>query len=98
MSEYITPKGRVLTVHAQESLLRHGFQEPFNLIDDIIDNYSRRITQSDDATVYIQRTQGRVRRYNIVIEGEEGIVTGLLNLTTRELQNLGRNYGFNPDI
>jgi filamentous hemagglutinin len=76
MSDYITPKGRVLTVHAQESLLRHDLLEPFDLIDDIIDNSSRRTTQSDGATVYIQRTQGRVRKYNIVIEGEEGIVLG----------------------
>lgn len=74
MSEYITPHGRILTVHAQESLLRHGFQEPFALVDNIIENYSRRAIQIDGATVYIQRTAGRARRYNIVVEGEEGMV------------------------
>lgn len=94
MSVRTTPNGRIITAHALISLLRHGFQEPFDLVDDIIENYSRRTTQDDGATVYIQRAAGRKRRYNIVIEGEEGIVTGLLNLTVRELQNLGQNYGF----
>ncbi|RCJ25177.1 hypothetical protein A6770_27950 [Nostoc minutum NIES-26] len=78
MSEYITPNGRIPTRHAKESLLRHGFQELFDLVDDIIENYSRRTTQSDGATVYIQRTRGKTTEHNIVIEGEEGIVTGLL--------------------
>ena len=98
MSDQTTPNARILTVHAQQSLLRHGFQEPFDLVDDIIENYSRRTTQDDGATVYIQRAAGRKRRYNIVIEGEEGIVTGLLNLTARELQNLGQNYGFDSNL
>ena len=98
MSVRTTPNGRILTKHAQESLLRHGFQEPFDQVDNIIENYSRRNRQNDGAIVYIQRAAGRGRRYNIIIEGEEGIVTGLLNLTTRELENLGRNYGFNPEL
>jgi filamentous hemagglutinin len=98
MSVCTTPNGRILTNHAQESLLRHGFQEPFALVDDIIENYSRRTSQGDGATVYIQRARGRTRRYNIVIEGDQGIVTGLLNLTARELENIGQNYGFNPNL
>jgi len=32
----------------------------------------------------------------MVIEGADGIVTGMLNLTRHELNNLGRNYGFAP--
>jgi ABC-type sulfate transport system substrate-binding protein len=98
MSVSTTPNGRFLTEHAQQSLLRHGFQQPFDLVDNIIENYSRRTTQDDGATVYIQRVGGRTKRYNIVIEGTEGIVTGLLNLTPRELENLGRNYGFNANL
>ncbi len=49
-----TPRGRKLTTHARESLPRHGFTEPFSLVDEIIDNYTRRTTQRDGATVYIQ--------------------------------------------
>jgi len=37
-------------------------------VDDIIENYLRRTTQDDGATVYIQRAAGRGRRYNIKIK------------------------------
>jgi filamentous hemagglutinin len=93
---YATPKGRRLTQHARESLIRHGFQEPFNLIDDIIDNASRVATQNDGASVYIRRVERRRRSYDIVIESDKGIITAMRHLTRRELKNLGRNYGFDP--
>ena len=32
----------------------------------------------------------------MVIEGVDGIVTGLRNLTRHEINQLGRNYGFAP--
>jgi hypothetical protein len=32
----------------------------------------------------------------MVIEGADGIVTGMCNLTRHEINNLGRNYGFDP--
>jgi filamentous hemagglutinin len=92
----MTPAGRPLTAHAQESLRRHGFQEPFGQVDDIIDHATHTTSQADGATVYIQRTGTRSRKYNIVIEGDEGIVTGMRNLSKHELENLGRNHGFNP--
>lgn len=91
-----TPQGRGLTRHALESLRRHGFREPFDLVDDIIENATHVTTQSDGATVYIQRTRGRGRSFHIVVESDKRIVTGLVNLTRRELTNLGRNYGFDP--
>jgi filamentous hemagglutinin len=85
-----------LTGHARESLRRHGFREPFQDVDDVIDNFMRQTTQADGATVYIQRSKGRGRRYHIVIVGDEGIVTGLRDLSRHELENLGRNHGFDP--
>jgi hypothetical protein len=93
-----TPGGRKLTEHAQESLRRHGFKEPFSQVDDIIENYIRTTTQADGATVYIQRAGGRGRSYNIAIVNEQGeIVTAMRNLDPIELRNLGRNYGFDPN-
>ena len=91
-----TPKGRVLTRHALESLIRHGFREPFELVDDIIENATHVTTQSDGATVYIQRARGRGRSFHIVVENDNRIVTALLNLSRHELTNLGRNYDFDP--
>ena len=64
--------GRKLTEHAQESLRRHGFKEPFSQVDDIIENYTRTTTQADGATVYIQRAGERGRSYNIAIVNEQG--------------------------
>ncbi len=91
-----TPRGRPLTEHAKESLRRHGFKEPFDEVDEIADQATRIATQADGATVYIQRAGTRSKRYNVVIEGVAGIVTGLRSLTKHELENLGRNHGFQP--
>jgi hypothetical protein len=92
-----TPQGRPLTDHAKDSLRRHGFKEPFDQVDEIVDQATRVTTQADGATVYIQRAGTRSKRYNVIIEGVEGIVTGLRNLTKHELENLGKNYGFQPN-
>lgn len=93
-----TPGGRNLTGHAEESLSRHGFKKPFDQVDDVIDNASRTTTQADGGQVYIQRTGGRQRAYNVVVTNQRGdIVTGMRNLSPRELRNLGDNYGFDPN-
>ena len=94
----VTPKGRRLSTHAAiDSLRRHGFLE-LSEIDDVIDNATRITTQSDGATVYIQRVGRRRRTYNIVIVGDRGIVTGLREINPGELRRLGRNYGFDPNL
>jgi hypothetical protein len=35
---HTTPKGRRLTGYARESLIRHGFQEPLDTVDAIIEH------------------------------------------------------------
>ena len=98
-----TPAGRILTEHSKESLVRHGYREPFADVDRVIDNANRvRRQLYDNAAVYIQRVGGRNRKYDVVIVNDndpsgEVIITGLRNLTPRELQNLGRNNGFDPN-
>jgi filamentous hemagglutinin len=93
-----TPGGRPLTRHAQESLRRHGFREPFDQVDDIIENFTRKTTQADGATVYIQRSNSGGRKYNLAILNEKGgVVTAMRNLNPHELRNLARNHGFNPN-
>ena len=91
-----TPKGRKLTKHSQESLRRHGFKKPWDKVDAIIDDATRIVTQADGATVYIKRAAGRGRRYDFVITDDEGIVTGMLGKTRHEMNNLARNYGWEP--
>lgn len=91
-----TPGGRPITGHAaQDSLARHGIS--LNEVDDTIDNYTRKTTQRDGATVYIKSQPGRGSKYSLVIVGKNGIVTAMKNLSKLELKNLGRNYGFNPN-
>lgn len=93
-----TPGGRKLTKHAQESLKRHKFKEPYSEVDNIIDNASRTTSQADGGTVYLQKAAGRGRKYNLAIVNErEEVVTAMRNLSPLELKNLGRNYGFNPN-
>jgi RHS repeat-associated protein len=95
-----TPGGRNLSIHAEtDSLRRHGFQDPFNDIDDIIDNYSRITTQQDGATVYIKKVGRRGDSYAIVILNEDTntIITAIKGLDKKALKKLGQNYGFNPN-
>ncbi len=93
----VTPKGRRLSTHADINSLRcHGFRD-LSEVDDVIDNPTRVTTQRDGATVYIQRVGRRQRRYNIVIVGDRGIVTGMRNTEPRELRRLGQRYGFTPN-
>jgi filamentous hemagglutinin len=96
MNAFTTPKGRIISRHAAISLVRHGFTEPFNLVDEIIDSPSYVVTQADGSTVYIQSLKSRGNRYNLIIVGEEGIVTGLRQLSRQDLNNLARNYGWEP--
>lgn len=97
MQQFLTtPKGRKLTDDAQESFRRHGFKEPWDDIDNIMDNPTRIVTQEDGATVYIKRTVGRRRRYDFVIEGEKGLVTGMRGKTRHEMNNLAHNYEWEP--
>lgn len=89
-----TPSGRPLSNHAFESLERHGFKS-LQQVDDIISNATHRISQSDGATAFVQKMgRGGKTRFNIVVEGERGIVTGMRNFTKQEVRNMARNQGW----
>ncbi|WP_225594830.1 hemagglutinin repeat-containing protein [Pseudomonas sp. PDM22] len=94
ISETSTPSGRTLTDHAVESLTRHGFKD-LQQVDDVINNSTHTITQLDGATVYVQKNgSGSKARYNIVVEGEGGIVTGMRNFKKFEVEKMARNQGW----
>jgi RHS repeat-associated protein len=92
-----TPKGRRLTTHADlDSLARHGFEEPFDDVDDIIDNATRTTQQADGANVYIKAFPGK--RYAVaIVTHDDALVTAIKDLTGSDLRSLGRRYGFNPN-
>jgi len=52
----------------------------------------RVLTQADGATVRI--LQNASGRFNVVVEGERGIITTFENLSQKSLDRLGRNYGW----
>jgi hypothetical protein len=47
--------------------------------------------QADGAIAHVSQLGDR---YNVIVVGEEGIVTAIKGLTKRELGNLARNYGW----
>ncbi len=89
-----TPEGRVLTKHAlEDSILRHGIT--LQQIDDALDNYSRVRTQQDGANAYIKKNADGT--YTVVIfDKSGGIVTAIKGLKPKELNAIGRRYGFDP--
>jgi hypothetical protein len=52
----------------------------------------RIMTQADGAKVYVKEI--RPGRFNVIVEGERGIITGMKNLDQRAIANLARNYGW----
>ncbi|MDP9535599.1 DUF637 domain-containing protein [Pseudomonas protegens] len=89
-----TPDGRVLTGHTFESLQRHGFKN-LRQVDEVINNATHKINQSDGAVVFVQKVGvGAKARYNIVVSGEEGIVTGMRLFKKDAVEKMARNQGW----
>lgn len=73
---------------------RHGFKN-LQQVDDIISNASHQISQKDGATVFVQKMgRGGKTRFNLIVKGEKGIVTGMRNFTKQEVRNMARNQGW----
>ena len=49
-------------------------------------------TQSDGATEYVKKLASG--RFNVVVEGEVGIVTVIINKTAGDIRRRGQNYGW----
>lgn len=50
------------------------------------------MVQADGATVRIH--QNELGRFNVVVEGERGIITTFENLSQKSLDRLAKNYGW----
>ncbi len=77
------------TKHGAERLLERGFT-PSEIIalknhPDII------MTQSDGANVLITNFNGK---YNIIVEGENGVITSLKNISQKSFDRLAENYNW----
>ena len=87
----VTPAGRPVTVHGAERLLeRFG---SLQAADDIIANASSVVMQRNGAIVHVRKTgRGRKAEFDLVVEGDEGIVTGIKNLSRTDVKALSKTY------
>lgn len=80
-------KGERVTKHGDERLKERSFSTK-----DIKDtkNTSNTKKQADGAKVYIKELENG--KYNVIIEGEKGIITALKNISQKALDRLSKNY------
>ena len=75
------------TKHGAERLIERGFTpkdiSDLKLRPDIIK------TQSDGAQVFIKQVNGK---YNVIVEGDNGVITSLKNISENSLNRLSGNY------
>jgi hypothetical protein len=57
---------------------------------DVIANPTQTLSQADGAQVYVQQVGDR---YNVVVQGERGVITNLKNISAKSFTRLARNYG-----
>ncbi|WP_165902209.1 DUF4258 domain-containing protein [Melghiribacillus thermohalophilus] len=75
------------TKHGAERLIERGFTpkdiSELKLNPDIVK------TQSDGAEVFIKQVNGK---YNVIVEGDNGVITALKNISKKSLDRLEKNY------
>ena len=82
-------KGSKATKHGSERLKERGFSR-----NDISNTKSTSNvkTQSDGAKVYIKEISPG--KYNVIVEGNRGIITALKNISKKSLDRLTKNYNW----
>ena len=77
------------TKHGSERLKERGFSR-----NDISNTKSTSNvkTQSDGAKVYIKEISPG--KYNVIVEGDRGIITALKNISKKSLDRLTKNYNW----
>ena len=81
--------GSKATIHGSERLKERGFSR-----NDISNTKSTSNvkTQSDGAKVYIKEISPG--KYNVIVEGNRGIITALKNISKKSLDRLTKNYNW----
>jgi hypothetical protein len=77
-----TPKGRSFTEHAAVNANKRGFTP--ERIDDIIDNWSQKVYQSEGKTVYAKKNGNW---YDVVITNKNGDIVTVVGGNTNSLAN-----------
>jgi hypothetical protein len=78
------------TEHGAERLMSRGFSP--SEISALKLSPSKVLSQTDGASVYIKDIGSG--KFNVIVEGENGVVTALKNIGQNSLDRLGKNYGW----
>lgn len=62
-------------------------------VRDAVANATRTFAQKDGAQVFAQQINGK---FNVVVQGERGVITTFKNLSEKSLERLAKNYGWEP--
>ena len=81
-------EGLAATAHGAEQLAERGFSGS----DIALTKSGSVLTQSDGATVYLKEISSG--RFNVIVEGQRGIVTALKNIPQGAVNRLAQNYGW----
>jgi len=80
--------GGSATNHGGRRLSQEGFTP-----EDIANTKTGQVlTQADGAKVFLKDL--RNGKFNVIVEGDAGIITAMKGLTKREVRNLARNNGW----
>jgi hypothetical protein len=82
------------TRHGDERLREQGFDD-----GDVarIRETGRTYVQRDGATAYVAPSETRAERFDLLIEGRDGIVTAHRDLRQKSIDRLARNYGWDEE-
>ena len=78
------------TQHGAERLMSRGFSP--SEISDLKLSPDNIMTQSNGASVYIKNVTDD--KFNVIVEGDNGVVTALKNISQKALDRLSNNYGW----
>ena len=82
-------RGSKTTIHGSERLKERGFS---NRDISNTKNTTTIKTQGDGAKVYIKEiSKGK---FNVIVEGDKGIITALKNISQKALNRLTKNYNW----
>jgi hypothetical protein len=86
--EIAAEEGISATAHGVERLAERGFAGS----DIALTKSGETLTQADGATVYLKEVAAG--RFNVIVEGQRGVVTALKNIPASAVNRLKSGYGW----
>ena len=87
-TEAATQATQQATVHGAERLAERGFSQA----DVVLTKSGQQFLQRDGATVFLKEVAPG--KFNVLIEGQRGVVTALKNVSEKSIAKLAANHGW----